>query len=461
MESTSGKLNPSFITDPTSTPSDAGDEVFAYDAEGRRFETRDADETRRSVIDHRNPTGYSQKLDELKRDADAVGTPAEGWEIELGYTLGLDVIAQTRVEGSHLPELFLYDTHGSVRGLLDLQGKTRETYDYDAFGVAGQFYTLMVNPTQASDRSPMPLTQADAKSHLQYAGEFRTHSLGAYDLRARDYDAGTGRFRSQDPTIFGPGDTTDANLFLYGSANPVYYTDPTGWFVNNAELLTVSKIQFAALAIIGLSVLGIMAMGGAIINAGMRDAGSDQQTFASPKHVAKAMGVPTVSLQEESIKTVHKGNDDDMYFVHGTSTDRWRGGVINYFSATRKLDFGVGFYQFLADSDGLSAAANFARRNVRGDGHPFLIITSISRRRFNQIEKKQVSASSASDLAIVNQYRSSGIGPWDGIPIVYGATYKRDGLGGWIPHVQGTLPDQYRFNWLTGGDLKPFAIIPL
>ncbi len=75
-----------------------------------------------------------------------------------------------------------------------------------------------------------------ARSHLQYAGEFRTHSLGAYDLRARDYDAGTGRFRSQDPTIFGPGDTTDANLFLYGSANPVYYTDPTGLAVYVATI---------------------------------------------------------------------------------------------------------------------------------------------------------------------------------------------------------------------------------
>ncbi len=276
MESTSGKLDPNYLLNPTSLPSDSGDEVFAYDAEGRRFETRDAEETRRAIIDHRNPTGYSQNLDEIKRDADAQSTPAEGWEIERGYTIGLDVIAQARVEGSHLPELFLYDTHGSVRGLLDLQGKTRETYDYDAFGVAGQFYTLMVNPTQASDRSPIPLTQADAKSHLQYAGEFRTHSLGAYDLRARDYDASTGRFRSQDPTIFGPGDTTDANLFLYGSANPVYYTDPSG------------RISVYAGVFVGV---GVLAVAGGLTGYFTKSSGSFLEGFVPGWGAGRGLGM--------------------------------------------------------------------------------------------------------------------------------------------------------------------------
>ncbi len=46
MESTSGKLDPDYLLNPTSLPTDAGDEIIAYDAEGRRFETRDADETR-------------------------------------------------------------------------------------------------------------------------------------------------------------------------------------------------------------------------------------------------------------------------------------------------------------------------------------------------------------------------------------------------------------------------------
>lgn len=64
---------------------------------GRRVETRSGEGAKRSLIDHRNPTGYSQKLDDVTRDADAVGTPAEGWEIERGCTVGLDVIAQTRV----------------------------------------------------------------------------------------------------------------------------------------------------------------------------------------------------------------------------------------------------------------------------------------------------------------------------------------------------------------------------
>jgi len=48
---------------------------------------------------------------------------------------------------------------------------------------------------------------------------------GLYYMRARYYDAGTGRFISEDPLGFDGG---DVNLYAYVQNNPINFTDPLG-----------------------------------------------------------------------------------------------------------------------------------------------------------------------------------------------------------------------------------------
>jgi RHS repeat-associated protein len=60
---------------------------------------------------------------------------------------------------------------------------------------------------------------------MQYSGEMLDGSSGLYDLRARQYDASTGRFLSQDP-LADSGQT--AGTYIYADDNPNIYNDPAG-----------------------------------------------------------------------------------------------------------------------------------------------------------------------------------------------------------------------------------------
>ena len=82
----------------------------------------------------------------------------------------------------------LYDGHGSTSVLL-LDGSTvtvagtgvnRQVFDYDAYGNFDGF-------------------TGTAIATLLYSGEQREAKTGLYYLRARYYDAATGRFTTSDP----------------------------------------------------------------------------------------------------------------------------------------------------------------------------------------------------------------------------------------------------------------------
>ncbi len=62
-----------------------------------------------------------------------------------------------------------------------------------------------------------------------YTGELQDAATGQVYLRARWYNAASGRFGSRD--AYAGDDTTPYSLhsYQYGYANPVSNTDPTGW----------------------------------------------------------------------------------------------------------------------------------------------------------------------------------------------------------------------------------------
>ena len=107
--------------------------------------------------------------------------------------------------------IYMYDGHGSVRGLIDADGKLTDTYNYDAFG-------NMLERT------------GDTENSYLYCGEQQDDTTGLYYLRARYMNPATGTFTSMDTYGGSVFDPTSLHKYLYANANPVTYSDPSGYF---------------------------------------------------------------------------------------------------------------------------------------------------------------------------------------------------------------------------------------
>jgi RHS repeat-associated protein len=121
---------------------------------------------------------------------------------------GDDLISLTREDETWY---YLYDGHGSVRQLADEDGAVTDTYTYDAFG-------NLTNRTGTTENSYL------------YAGEQFDGTTGLYYLRARYMNPATGTFLSMDSYPGSIFDPVSLHKYLYANANPIMYTDPTGYF---------------------------------------------------------------------------------------------------------------------------------------------------------------------------------------------------------------------------------------
>lgn len=192
-----------------------------YDGDGNRvgrtvtdaFGTR----TTRYLVDQNNLTGYSQVLAEMTLDLGL-------WTLDRSYTLGLDVISQTRTtdNGQLTTSFFGYDGHGNTRFLTDTNGVITDRWDYDAFG------------------NIIARSGATA-NNLLYCGEYRDPDLGLYFLRARYMETGRGRFWTVDPFERQCNNPFQLHKYLYADANPIAFAYPTGQF-SLTEMMVVSGI---------------------------------------------------------------------------------------------------------------------------------------------------------------------------------------------------------------------------
>ena len=117
------------------------------------------------------------------------------------YVYGLDLISRTDSGGNQ--EYELTDGLGSATGLADGTGAVTDTYTYDVYGAV----------RARTGTSPNEFT---------YTGE-QVDSSGLQYLRARYYDAATGRFASRDPLPL-------MQRYAYVGGNPVNLADPKGLF---------------------------------------------------------------------------------------------------------------------------------------------------------------------------------------------------------------------------------------
>ena len=93
--------------------------------------------------------------------------------------------------------------------LTDAKGSVTDTYTYDAWGnVIGR--------------------TGDTQNGYLFQGQRWDADLGLFFLRARHYDPGRGRFMTTDSVQGRLEEPISLNKYLYGHADPVNRSDPSG-----------------------------------------------------------------------------------------------------------------------------------------------------------------------------------------------------------------------------------------
>ncbi len=128
------------------------------------------------------------------------------------YVYGLDLVSRTDSGSSQ--EYYLTDGLGSTTGLTTGTGALADTYTYDVFG-ASRTHT------------------GSSPNEFTFTGE-QVDATGLQYLRARYYDAATGRFVSRDPLPF-------TQRYAYAGDNPVTRTDPSGLAEEPTPVAGISK----------------------------------------------------------------------------------------------------------------------------------------------------------------------------------------------------------------------------
>ncbi|RIK04456.1 MAG: hypothetical protein DCC49_13400, partial [Acidobacteria bacterium] len=111
--------------------------------------------------------------------------------------------------GSYSNYFFVTNTHGDVVALTDRDGNVVNRYAYGPWGEA----------TRVSEQVHQP---------FRYGGYRYEDSFDLYYLRARWYDAGTGRFLSRDEWRGAAGRLASLGRYLYAYENPATLADYLG-----------------------------------------------------------------------------------------------------------------------------------------------------------------------------------------------------------------------------------------
>jgi RHS repeat-associated protein len=183
---------------------------YAYDDDGNRVQATTAAGITRFLVDTANNTGLSQVLEE--RDG-AGGLKAR-------YAYGNDLASMTR---NGVASFYLRDSNRNVRALSGTSGAVTDRYTYDGYGSAVAATGSTENP-------------------YRYSGERLDADTALYQLRARYYNPGTGRFLSRDPLPGRLEDPRTTHRYTYANSDPIMFSDPTGQ-ESLAELSVAQEIN--------------------------------------------------------------------------------------------------------------------------------------------------------------------------------------------------------------------------
>ena len=131
---------------------------------------------------------------------------------ENGTLITLDTRADQLISQERTGEksYYLYDGFDSVRMLANDDCEITDTYVYDAFG----------NLTSST---------GETENSFLYRGEQFDSFTGLYYLRARYMNPSTGTFITMDECACSIFEPVSLHKYLYANANPVMYSDPSGY----------------------------------------------------------------------------------------------------------------------------------------------------------------------------------------------------------------------------------------
>ncbi len=175
---------------------------YAYDASGMRLTQAHFDAQGALT----KGTSYVWNGDRVAEERDEKGVLQGVYEH--GQELGPLRLRRLK-DGAWQNRFFVGDGQDSTRQLMNEAGVVTDSYFYDSFGNG-------LNGGQGQTLNP-----------FKYAGQQQDES-GLYYLRARYYNAGTGRFLSHDPEMGSGDDPISMHRYLYAGADAVNGVDPTG-----------------------------------------------------------------------------------------------------------------------------------------------------------------------------------------------------------------------------------------
>jgi len=207
------------------------------------------------------------------------------------YLYGLDLISQQKINDYRY---YQYDGLGSTRALTDATGTLTDQYNYDAFGT-------LINQTGNSDNDYL------------YTGEQYDSELDQYYLRARYYDQGVGRFTQLDTWAGNSQSPITLNKYLYGNADPVMHTDPTGRF--SIGSVSIGGAMMGALAV---SSIGAYSIGQGLASPDEDFGYNDTQKGWL---ILASMAGSGSSLLDLITSKIEEDNEGSVIMYHGSSID--------------------------------------------------------------------------------------------------------------------------------------------
>jgi RHS repeat-associated protein len=164
---------------------------------------------------HSETTSYawdtSSELPELALETDARGSGRFQLKDTRAYTYGAGPIG---MEARRETYTFHTDALGSVIALSDEHGKLVESYRYAPYGES-------YGPGNSSG------TEANSSNPIRFTGQYLDSESDLYNMRAREYDPGSGRFLEVDPLQCDSGGSC-ASTYLYADDQPTVMIDPSG-----------------------------------------------------------------------------------------------------------------------------------------------------------------------------------------------------------------------------------------
>lgn len=207
-----------------------GDTVYTYDAAGHLLSAQTPHTLVRYTYDavgHR--VGASQNGRETRFLVDTNRLYAQVLEeqddqgaLVARYVYGPELLSQER---GGVTTYAHADGLGSIRLLSDAAGTITDTYTYEAFGT----------PLQ---------TTGTTDQRYRFTGEAYESELELYYMRARYYQPSTGRFVTMDPWLGNRARPLSLHKYLYASANPVTFRDPSGYLdMGTTQIATLNIAQ--------------------------------------------------------------------------------------------------------------------------------------------------------------------------------------------------------------------------